>query len=134
MERDRKWVEEKVGGEVDLLMEPGENRFRSLRWDLNDLDPQDISCGNWGIWAFRGKRLVFYLMSYASITIRNILTCIADMKLHAKILNKTLSPVIQVHGNQALASIEIMFLNSLTIDGIALYPEYMRHNITQELE
>ncbi|KAI9651789.1 MAG: translational activator for mitochondrial COX1 [Trizodia sp. TS-e1964] len=56
MKRDQKWVEEKVGGEVDLLMEAGENRFRSLRWDLNDLDPQDISCGNWGIWAFRGKR------------------------------------------------------------------------------
>ncbi len=63
MERDRKWVEEKVGGEVDLLMEPGENRFRSLRWDLNDLDPQDISCGNWGIWAFRGKRSVIYSTS-----------------------------------------------------------------------
>ncbi|MCJ1394467.1 translational activator for mitochondrial COX1 [Xylographa bjoerkii] len=56
MQRDRKWVEEKVGGEYDLLMEPGENRFRSLRWDLNDLDPSDISCGNWGVWAFRGKR------------------------------------------------------------------------------
>ncbi|KAI9886021.1 MAG: phosphatidylserine decarboxylase 1 [Watsoniomyces obsoletus] len=55
MERDRKWVESKVGGEYDLLLEPGENRFRSLRWDLNDLDPQDISCGNWGVWAFRGK-------------------------------------------------------------------------------
>ena len=58
MERDRKWVEEKVGGEMDILMEPGENIFRSLRWDLNDLDPSDISCGNWGIWAFRGKRYI----------------------------------------------------------------------------
>ncbi len=58
MERDRKWVEEKVGGEMDILMEPGENIFRSLRWDLNDLDPSDLSCGNWGIWAFRGKRYV----------------------------------------------------------------------------
>ncbi|KAI9783338.1 MAG: translational activator for mitochondrial COX1 [Geoglossum umbratile] len=56
MQRDLKWVQEKVGGEVDLLLEPGENRFRSLRWDLNDLDPQDISCGNWGVWSFRGKR------------------------------------------------------------------------------
>ena len=56
MQRDRSWVEEKVRGEYDLLMEPGENRFRSLRWDLNDLDPSDISCGNWGVWAFRGKR------------------------------------------------------------------------------
>ncbi|KAI9889963.1 MAG: hypothetical protein M1814_004581 [Vezdaea aestivalis] len=56
MERDRKWVEKTVGGEYDLLMEPGENRFRSLRWDLNDYDPQDVSAGNWGIWGLRGKR------------------------------------------------------------------------------
>lgn len=56
MDRDRKWVEEKVGGEMDVLMEPGENKFRSLRWDINDNDPSDISCGNWGVWAFRGKR------------------------------------------------------------------------------
>lgn len=56
MERDIKWVHDQVGGEMDILMEPGENLFRSLRWDLNDLDPSDISCGNWGIWAFRGKR------------------------------------------------------------------------------
>ena len=58
MERDIDWVKKTVGGEMDLLMEPGENRFRSLRCDLNDLDPQDISCGNWGIWSFRGKRYV----------------------------------------------------------------------------
>ena len=56
MERDRRWVEEQVGGEMDILLEPGENLFRSLRWDLNDLDPGDVSCGNWGLWAFRGKR------------------------------------------------------------------------------
>lgn len=43
-------------GEMDILLEPGENIFRSLRWDLNDLDPNDVSCGNWGVWAFRGKR------------------------------------------------------------------------------
>ena len=56
MERDHKWVEEQVGGEMDILMEPGENKFRSLRWDINDFDPADVSCGNWGVWAFRGKR------------------------------------------------------------------------------
>ena len=56
MERDRRWIEDRVGKEYDLLLEPGENRFRSLRWELNDLDPQDVSCGNWGVWAFRGKR------------------------------------------------------------------------------
>ncbi|KAI1106315.1 PXA domain-containing protein [Jackrogersella minutella] len=56
MDRDIEWVRKTCSGEFDLLMEPGENTFRSLRWDLNDLDPQDISCGNWGAWAFRGKR------------------------------------------------------------------------------
>ncbi|KAE8387184.1 Oxysterol-binding protein-domain-containing protein [Aspergillus alliaceus] len=56
MERDINWVHEKCAGEFDMLLEPGENIFRSLRWDLNDLDPHDISCGNWGLWAFRGKR------------------------------------------------------------------------------
>ena len=56
MERDLKWVYDKVGGEIDVLLEPGENRFRSLRWELNDLDPNDVSASNWGVWAFRGKR------------------------------------------------------------------------------
>jgi splicing suppressor protein 51 len=56
MQRDFEFVKNTAGGEVDLLMEPGENRFRSLRWDLNDMEPQDISAGNWGVWGFRGKR------------------------------------------------------------------------------
>ncbi|KAL4945981.1 hypothetical protein BDV06DRAFT_175253 [Aspergillus oleicola] len=56
MERDISWVHEKCAGEFDMLLEPGENIFRSLRWDLNDLDPHDVTCGNWGLWAFRGKR------------------------------------------------------------------------------
>ncbi|KIH90651.1 hypothetical protein SPBR_00456 [Sporothrix brasiliensis 5110] len=56
MERDIEWVNKTARGEFDLLMQPGENIFRSQRWDLNDMDPQDISCGNWGLWAFRGKR------------------------------------------------------------------------------
>ncbi|KAI1766384.1 PXA domain-containing protein [Hypoxylon sp. FL1150] len=58
MDRDIDWVRKTCGGEFDILMEPGENTFRSLRWDLNDLDPQDVTCGNWGVWAFRGKRYV----------------------------------------------------------------------------
>ncbi|KAH7162436.1 zinc-finger of mitochondrial splicing suppressor 51-domain-containing protein [Dactylonectria estremocensis] len=56
MERDVEWVKNKSKGEFDILLQPGENKFRSLRWDLNDLDPQDVSAGNWGVWAFRGKR------------------------------------------------------------------------------
>lgn len=76
MYRDWQWVMEKCAGEVDLLMEPGENRFRSLRWDLNDLDPQDISCGNWGVWAFRGKRYVLLIL----LLVPSLLTGAADMK------------------------------------------------------
>ncbi|KAK3375162.1 zinc-finger of mitochondrial splicing suppressor 51-domain-containing protein [Podospora didyma] len=56
MERDVEWVKKTSAGELDILMEPGENVFRSLRWDINDMDPQDVSAGNWGTWAFRGKR------------------------------------------------------------------------------
>ena len=56
MDRDLKWVDEQAKGEYDLLLEPGENRFRSLRWDLNDSEPYDVTCANWGVWAFRGKK------------------------------------------------------------------------------
>jgi splicing suppressor protein 51 len=56
MKRDYEFIQETAGGEVDLLMEPGENRFRSLRWEMNDNEVQDISAGNWGVWGFRGKR------------------------------------------------------------------------------
>jgi hypothetical protein len=83
MERDIDWVKKTVGGEMDILMKPGENRFRSLRWDLNDLDPQDVSCGNWGVWAFRGKRLVFLLRFLCLLTDK-----FTDMRLRERMLNK----------------------------------------------
>lgn len=70
MQRDSEWVNKTANGEFDILLEPGENRFRSLRWDLNDLDPGDISCGNWGVWAFRGKRYVLSFPSYVDSTPR----------------------------------------------------------------
>lgn len=63
LERDVEWVHKKSRGEFDILLEPGENVFRSLRWDLNDMDPQDVSCGNWGVWAFRGKRYVYGILT-----------------------------------------------------------------------
>ncbi|KAK5138498.1 hypothetical protein LTR08_000084 [Meristemomyces frigidus] len=56
MERDIEWVRTHSQGEADLILKPGENRFRSLRWDLSDSDPGDVSCGNFGVWGFRGKR------------------------------------------------------------------------------
>lgn len=56
MERDIAWVKKESRGEADLILRPGENRFRSLRWEVNDLDTRDVSAGNWGVWGFRGKR------------------------------------------------------------------------------
>ncbi|KAL7275179.1 translational activator for mitochondrial COX1 [Rhizina undulata] len=56
LKRDVEWVGEKCKGEYDVLLEPGSNRFRSLRWDINDVDPSDLTQGNYGVWAFRGKR------------------------------------------------------------------------------
>ncbi|KAF2860190.1 hypothetical protein K470DRAFT_299868 [Piedraia hortae CBS 480.64] len=56
MSRDIAWVKEQARGEADILLKPRENLFRSLRWEVNDLDPHDLNCGNWGVWAFRGKR------------------------------------------------------------------------------
>lgn len=34
--RDVEWVNDKCKGEFDVLLEPGVNRFRSLRWDINE--------------------------------------------------------------------------------------------------
>ena len=69
MARDKEWVFDKMKGEVDMLIEPRENIFRSMRWDLNDLDPGDVSCGNWGLWAFRGKRYVTTMFFFFSLFI-----------------------------------------------------------------
>lgn len=80
MERDIEWVNKTCKGEFDILMEPGENTFRSQRWDLNDLDPQDVSCGNWGSWAFRGKRYVPQLRGRPSI----LLTKLLDTRLRVR--------------------------------------------------
>ncbi|KAF2735648.1 hypothetical protein EJ04DRAFT_464389 [Polyplosphaeria fusca] len=56
MTQDVEHLKKRFGNEMDFLLEPGGNLFRSLRWDLNDLDPHDINCSNWGLYAFRGKR------------------------------------------------------------------------------
>ncbi|KAF2266499.1 hypothetical protein CC78DRAFT_559329 [Lojkania enalia] len=56
MEQDVNHLQKRFGNEMDILLEPGENKFRSLRWDLNDMDPHDVTCSNWGLYAFRGKR------------------------------------------------------------------------------
>ena len=85
MMRDKAWVEEKVAGEFDILMEPGENRFRSLRWDLNDFDPSDISAGNWGVWAFRGKRYVLFPCSSVPVSGSSVYVRCAVVDLNSKL-------------------------------------------------
>ncbi len=58
LERDVKSLDRVSGvrGEYDLIMEPGENGFGSLKWDPADFDPRVMVRVNWGIWAIRGKR------------------------------------------------------------------------------
>lgn len=56
VQQDIDHLTKRYGNEMDILLQPGENLFRSLRWDLNDLDPHDVTCSNWGVYAFRGKR------------------------------------------------------------------------------
>lgn len=36
LSRDVDWVKRKCEGEFDVLLEPQENRFKSLRWDMNE--------------------------------------------------------------------------------------------------
>ncbi|KAF2120033.1 zinc-finger of mitochondrial splicing suppressor 51-domain-containing protein [Lophiotrema nucula] len=54
--QDVDFLQTRFSNEMDILLDPMENRFRSLRWDINDFDPHDVSCDNWGLYAFRGKR------------------------------------------------------------------------------
>jgi splicing suppressor protein 51 len=58
LERDVKSLDKVPGvrGEYDLLLEPGENGFGSLKWEPADFDPRVMVRVNWGIWAIRGKR------------------------------------------------------------------------------
>lgn len=94
MERDIEWVNKTAAGEFDLLLKPGENMFRSLRWDMNDMDPQDVSCGNWGVWAFRGKRYV--TESFINdIFLQEMLISLADMRRRGRIPSRKLRSSIQ---------------------------------------
>ena len=54
--QDVEHLQKRYGNEMDMLLEPGVNIFRSLRWDLNDMDPHDVTSSNYGLYAFRGKR------------------------------------------------------------------------------
>lgn len=58
VERDVKSLDtvDGVKGEYDILLEPGENGFSSLKWEAGDFDPRVLVRVNWGVWGIRGKR------------------------------------------------------------------------------
>ncbi|KAH8921756.1 hypothetical protein BT69DRAFT_1348404 [Atractiella rhizophila] len=58
VERDLRAMEttDGVEGEYEWLLTPGENYFRSEKWEVLEADPRVMIKNNWGIWGIRGKR------------------------------------------------------------------------------
>lgn len=54
--QDWDWLMKNFGSELDVLMEPVQNVFRSTKWEFNDLNPQELYQLNQRLFAFRGKR------------------------------------------------------------------------------
>nr|OQO22282.1 hypothetical protein B0A51_12431 [Rachicladosporium sp. CCFEE 5018] len=122
MQRDIDWVKEQGGGEVDFLLEPGENRFRSLRWEVNDLDPGDVSAGNWGVWGFRGKsHQRVYSESRSRPLTRMHLVTLYHLIVHAgtPILTLILSSTL-IFSLAVVASVKQMKLSVFPIQGNTL--------------
>jgi splicing suppressor protein 51 len=44
-----------VAGEFDWILTPGENPFKSERWEVAEFDPRLMVRTNWGIWGIRGE-------------------------------------------------------------------------------
>lgn len=42
-------------GEFDWILTPGENTFRSDKWEILEADPRVAAKANWGIWGIRGR-------------------------------------------------------------------------------
>lgn len=43
-----------VSGEFDWILTPGDNPFKSERWEVAEFDPRLMVRTNWGIWGIRG--------------------------------------------------------------------------------
>ncbi|SCU89214.1 LADA_0E14268g1_1 [Lachancea dasiensis] len=56
LKRDMDAVVGAYGKEVDMLMEPSKNVFGSTKWELNDVNPQQVYQFNMYMAGFRGKR------------------------------------------------------------------------------
>lgn len=55
-QNDWNWLMENFGKDLDVLMDRTDNLFSSTKWELNDLDPQEVYRFNQKIFAVRGKR------------------------------------------------------------------------------
>lgn len=42
-------------GEFDWILTPGENIFRSDKWEILEADPRVAAKANWGVWGIRGR-------------------------------------------------------------------------------
>jgi len=56
MEKTVNWVTERFGAEMDEVLEPGVNVFRSLKVEVDLFDLDSFHQKNMYIWGFRGKR------------------------------------------------------------------------------
>ena len=41
--------------EFDWILTPGENVFRSEKWEILESDPRVAAKANWGLWGIRGR-------------------------------------------------------------------------------
>ena len=46
---------EGVKGEFDWILTPGENIFKSEKWEILEQDPRVAAKANWGLWGIRGR-------------------------------------------------------------------------------
>jgi len=53
---DMNLLQNKFNSEIDVLMNPIENIFKSTKWELNDFNPQEVYQFNMYVAGFRGKR------------------------------------------------------------------------------
>lgn len=56
LDSDYKWLQDNFQKDMDILMTPVENTFKSTKWELNDLNPQEVYQFNQWLFGFRGKR------------------------------------------------------------------------------
>ena len=64
VERDVRSLEGVPGitGEFDWILTPGENPFKSERWEVAEFDPRLMVRTNWGIWGIRGQSSNFHFI------------------------------------------------------------------------